>query len=80
MHIPILRNGTPYRSLTTRPLRHFSTGEIVAEVSLANPGLISLDILKSRSHWNSFQALSMEELLGICGRAADVFMDGDLPL
>jgi acyl-CoA reductase-like NAD-dependent aldehyde dehydrogenase len=49
-------------------------------VSLANPGLISLDILKSRSHWNSFQALSMEELLGICGRAADVFMDGDLPL
>ena len=80
MHIPILRNGTPYRSLTTQPLRHFSTGEKIAEMSLANPGLISLDILKSRSHQNSLQALSMQELLDICGQAADVFMDEDLPL
>ena len=80
MHIPILRNGAPYRSLTTQPLRHFSTGEQVAEMSLANPGLISRDILKSRSHQNSLQALSMQELLDICGQAADVFMDEDLPL
>ena len=80
MHIPILRNGTPYRSLTTQSLRHFSTGEKVAEMSLANPGLISLDILKARSHQNSLQALSMQDLLEICGQAADVFMDEDLPL
>jgi len=44
IHLPLLRAGRPYRSLTTQTLKHVRTGEPVAEVSQANPGLIARDL------------------------------------
>ena len=41
-HVPILRHGSPYRSLDTRELLDPTTGATLA-VSLANPGLVRRD-------------------------------------
>jgi acyl-CoA reductase-like NAD-dependent aldehyde dehydrogenase len=42
-HMPILRHGVIYRSLDTRTVRAPGSGRALAEVSLANPGLIRRD-------------------------------------
>lgn len=69
-HIPILRGGRPYRSLETRPLRDFRTGEVIAEISQANPGLIARDLAGMRP-----LKLSTGELLEIYRRAAPLFVE-----
>ncbi len=78
LHIPILRHGTPYRSIDTIELTHHATGEPVAVVSMANAGLISRDI--HRMDHGVLDDFSMKELLAMCRRAADRFMNADLPL
>lgn len=69
-HIPILRGGRPYRSLDVKPLRDFRTGEIIAEISQANPGLIARDLAGMRP-----LKLSTRELLEIYRRAAPLFVE-----
>jgi len=44
LHIPILRHGMPYESIDKIEIVHHATGEPVAAVSQANPGLISRDV------------------------------------
>src|SRR6266852_1498112 len=44
LHIPISRWGEPYKSLETDKVVHFATGEVLAEVSRANGGLIERDM------------------------------------
>ena len=46
IHFPVLRWGEPYKSLEVDKVFHFLTGEPVAEVSLANAGLIQRDLRK----------------------------------
>ena len=41
LNIPVLRWGRPYTSLDTDNIIHFSTGETLAKVSQANPGLLA---------------------------------------
>lgn len=80
MHIPLLRAGEPYRSLSTYSLTDVRTGEAIAEVSLANPGLIARDL---QAAGDSFRALAnrrVEELLAICRRAAELFAAAELPV
>ncbi|MFL6293180.1 MAG: aldehyde dehydrogenase family protein, partial [Thermoanaerobaculia bacterium] len=74
LHLPLLRGGRPYRSLEVKPLRDFRTGEVVAEVSQANPGLIAKDLAGMRR-----LDLSIRELLEIYRRAARLFVEADLP-
>ena len=47
IHFPALRWGTPYRSLDIDKVVHFDTGEPVAEVSQANPGIVARDLRKA---------------------------------
>ncbi|MXZ34883.1 MAG: aldehyde dehydrogenase, partial [Acidobacteria bacterium] len=44
IHFPVLRWGEPYKSLEVEKVVHFATGEPVAEVSQANPGLVASDM------------------------------------
>jgi len=44
LHIPILRSGKPYESVDQVTLVHHATGEPVAEVSQANPGMVVRDV------------------------------------
>jgi len=80
LHIPLLRGGRPYRSLETQPLRDARTGEVVAEVSQANRGLIARDLARLGEARRALKALTVAELLEICRRAAGLFAEGDLPL
>ncbi|KAA0222294.1 aldehyde dehydrogenase family protein [candidate division KSB1 bacterium] len=80
LHIPLLRAGRPYKSLETAPLKHFRDHEPVAVVSQANTGVIAKDLAQAESHRRRLQEIPIKELLNICSRAADFFMNAELPL
>ena len=80
VHLPILRQGRPYKSLTVQPLTHIATGEVLGEMSLANPGLISRDIEKSGDNQRFLRKTPVKTLLEICRAAAQQFSHGELPL
>lgn len=80
LHIPLLRAGRPYRSLSTRTLTDVRDGTPVAEVSQANPGLIARDLRGSRAHQEKLAVMSVEDLLGVCGRAAQHLGESELPI
>ena len=78
LHIPILRHGQPYKSIDTFTIVHHATGEPVAQVSQANPGLISRDI--GRMQYDVLEQFSAKELLHVCKEAAKKFMTAVLPV
>ena len=80
IHIPILRKGRPYRSLDVIATRHYRTGEPFVEISRANVGLISRDLLDQETPRRALASLSTADLVHICRRAADVFETGSVPL
>jgi len=80
IQIPLLRAGTSYTSLATNSLTDVRTGDVVAEVSKANSGLIARDLGSTRSNRQALESLSVRELLDICRKAAGFFMDSELPI
>ena len=80
VHIPILRAGYPYHSLNVHRVPHVQTGDTIATVSQANRGLIAKDLAAFAERKRGFETLSVLELLAICKRAAQYFMESDLPL
>ena len=78
LHLPILRAGDPYRSLAVTELPHVKTGQTVARVSQANPGLIARDLARAGERRRGLQKLTVKELLEICRRAARLFKESDL--
>ena len=80
LRLPMLRAGRPYTSLQTDVLHDIRTGEPVAEVSQAIPGMIARDQLRAAENKRALEALSVEELLAICKRAGELFANADLPL
>ena len=86
MHLPVLRRGAPYRSVETVTLRDLRTGEPVAEVSLANRGLIARDLSDGaagngpRAARAALAAVPLAERLEICRRAATLFAEAELPV
>lgn len=80
IHIPILRAGQPYRSLTAARIPHFQTGEPFVEISQANTGLIAKDYRNSEQNRKIMESLSVSELLVICKRAAHLFSGSNLML
>ncbi len=80
LHLPVLRAGVPYRSLSLNVLTDVRNGEPVAEVSQANRGLLSRDLLRMPGHRAELRELATEDLIERCAGAAGLFHDGDLPL
>jgi acyl-CoA reductase-like NAD-dependent aldehyde dehydrogenase len=80
MHLPLLRQGKPYQSMDTVEIRSVRTGEPIAIVSQANAGLIRRDLRRMDAAREALRAVPAEELLAICARAGERFMQGDLPL
>jgi len=78
LHIPILRNGTPYESVDKVEIVHHATGEPVAMVSQANSGMVTRDI--GRMNHRILEKLTVAELIAISRKAAALFMTADLPL
>jgi acyl-CoA reductase-like NAD-dependent aldehyde dehydrogenase len=80
LHIPILRQGNPYRSLDVARVAHHETHEVFVEVSQANTGLITRDLRDQKAARAKLAALSTSELIDICKRAAEHFLNDSLPL
>src|SRR5687767_8002289 len=78
LHIPILRHGQPYTSVDQYEIIHHATGQPVARVSQANPGLISRDI--ARMDHDILEQFRVRDLLAICKKAANEFMQSTLSL
>ncbi len=80
MHQPILRWGTPYRSVDQSVVSHFRTREPFARVSQANVGLIRRDLLRQDEAHRTLAAFPVRDLVAMAARAAEHFMHDTLRL
>ncbi|MFO1093563.1 MAG: aldehyde dehydrogenase family protein [Planctomycetaceae bacterium] len=80
LEIPVVRWGQPYESVEKQPVVHFETGEELAVMHQANAGLIKLDGRKAGKARDILRQFSIEQLCGMCAKAADLYMEGTLPL
>lgn len=78
LEIPILRHGQPYYSVEKTELVHHATGEPVARVSQANSGLLVRDL--RRMDDRVLESIPAAELIRMCKRAAEIFLNDELPL
>ena len=80
VHIPILRRGEDYVSKTVIELPDVRTSEPVAEVSQANSGLIARDLNRAAEARRKLEEHSVAELIEVSKRAAELFLNEELPL
>lgn len=80
LHLPILRWGTPYRSVNQVVTPHFRTREPFVSMSQANVGLIRRDLLRQGQARATLQQIPVAGLVAMAGRAADHFLNDTLPL
>ena len=80
LHFPILRWGSPYKSLELTPVVRFDTGEPVAEVSQANPGLVARDMRRAGRAREVLRSVPIPELVSMVKKAAELFSSAELPL
>ena len=81
IHFPILRWGQPYTSLEATKVEHFATGEPVAEVSQANPGIVARDLRTGAVRARDvLREIPCAELLAMINKAAELFSSAELPL
>ena len=78
-HIPVLRFGEAYRSLDTNDLGNVLKSGARLEVSVANPGLIRRDKMSIDRGRAALKAIPTETLLDYAEKAADLYLDGELP-
>ena len=80
VHVPMLRWGKPYPSLDRDPVVHFDTGEPVAEVSRANPGLIRRDMRQADGAREALRQIPCAELVRMVKQAGALFANAELPV
>lgn len=80
IHLPILRAGEPYMSLSVQEVSHIQTGEPLVQVSQANRGLVAKDLNAAAANKQVLDRLSVSELVGITREAARLFAEADLPI
>ncbi|MGE3409937.1 MAG: aldehyde dehydrogenase family protein [Pirellulales bacterium] len=80
LKIPAMRWGKPYTSLETDTVKHFITGEPIAEVSQANGGLLERDMRHSGRARDVLREIPPKELIERIKKAAELYLKGTLPL
>ncbi len=80
LDIPLLRWGKPYDSLEKSKVVHFETGEELAEVSQANASMVQRDLRNVARAREVLREIPIDELIVMMAKAADLYMEGDLPL
>src|SRR6186713_1105748 len=78
--IPILRWGQPYESLELDKVVHFVTGETLAQVGQANPGLLTKDMKKAQRARDVIRDIPIRDLIQIMKKAADLYRDATLAM
>ncbi len=59
---------------------HFETGEAIAQVSQANPGLVSRDLRQASRAREALREFSTADLLAMVKQGAELFSSAELPL
>jgi acyl-CoA reductase-like NAD-dependent aldehyde dehydrogenase len=80
LHIPVSRWGEPYKSLDIDKVVHFDSGEILAEVSRANGGLVERDMRFAKRARDVLRDIPIKDLLQMVKKAADLYTKAELPL
>lgn len=80
LHIPVLRWGEPYKSMEVDKVVHFASGEVLAEVSRANAGLVERDMRHAKRARQVLQDIPIADLLKMVKKAGDLYVDAELPL
>ncbi len=80
INIPVLRWGEPYTSLDVDPVVHFETGEELAKVSRANPGIVQRDMRRAQRARDLLREIPISNLLSMMGKAAELYTKAELPL
>ncbi|MHB8524145.1 MAG: aldehyde dehydrogenase family protein [Limisphaerales bacterium] len=78
--IPVLRWGQPYESLEFDQVIHFVTGETLARVGQANPGLLARDMRQAQRARDALREIPCRQLVEMMKKAADFYRDGALPM
>ena len=79
-HIPLLRFGVPYKSVDVATVPHHRTKKPFVEISQANVGLISRDLLRQQEARAALAKFTVDELMAMCKAASPVFLSDTLPL
>src|SRR6266446_8134841 len=79
-HIPALRRGKAYESLDKSEVKDYRTGEIKATVSQVNAGIIRKDLQRMGESRAALKKLTVNQLVEICAKAGEQFLNGTLPL
>ncbi len=80
LHIPVIRWGESYESMDTDKVVHFDTGEVLAEVSQANAGLVSRDMKFAQRARDVLREIPIKELLQLVKKAANLYTSASLPM
>src|SRR4029434_2932887 len=80
LNLPVLRWGRAYTSLEVDNVIHFSTGETLAKVSQAIPGLLAKDIRQEQRARDVLCEFSCRDLVSMMKKAADLYKDATLPM
>lgn len=78
--IPILRQGSVYRSLDITEIHSVATGQPVARISQANSGLVSRDMGSFRTARDILRKLPAAERLRLVKDAGEIFQNDTLPV
>jgi acyl-CoA reductase-like NAD-dependent aldehyde dehydrogenase len=79
-HLPCLRLGNPYISFNQSEVVDYRDGTTRATLSQVNPGVIRRDLQSISSARKKLQNFRTQELIEICHRAGDLFLNESLPL
>src|SRR3989440_8397675 len=79
-HIPALRRGKVYESLDKIEVKDHRTGEIKATVSQVNAGVVRKDLQGIAESRAALKRFTIAQLIEICARASEEFLNGTLPL
>jgi hypothetical protein len=79
-HLPALRLGRAYASLDQVETRDCRTGAPVAHVSQVNAGIIRKDMAKIGQARAALKKFTCAQLIAMTTKAADLFLNGTLPL
>ncbi|HEY0455583.1 MAG TPA: aldehyde dehydrogenase family protein [Verrucomicrobiae bacterium] len=79
-HIPVLRLGRPYESLDKISVLDHRNGQVKAEVSTVNAGIIRKDLQRIAQSRAALKKFSVAQLIDISAKAGDLFLNASLPL
>src|SRR4051812_4031224 len=80
VNIPVLRWGQPYESLEADNVVNFVTGETLARVSQANPGLLAKDMKKAARARGVLRDIPIHQLIQMMKKAGELYRDATLPI